>query len=248
MPLLVGRQVKEGDGRGSWDPVGQDADVGGRVYSTALSVLCLEVYYRYLPLYLVQGAPAVSVLRSHLAARDGHTDRATLTRLLSIGPSAAPALIDVLPECDESAQSRIVQFLATLPLDAEVCQALSRCLDCPNDLTRLKAATTLAGIGHPGAVRTLIELIHHPNTFVRSEAVDALAGSERPEALRGLIEALGDAEPFVATKALTALKRHTDGDTFDLQPSRSAAERKPAVDRWRRWLSERGAGQGGRKP
>jgi len=32
---------------GSWDPVGPWGWSGGRVYSTALGVLCLEVYFRY---------------------------------------------------------------------------------------------------------------------------------------------------------------------------------------------------------
>ena len=32
---------------GSWDPVGPWGYSGGRVYSTALMVLCLEVYFRY---------------------------------------------------------------------------------------------------------------------------------------------------------------------------------------------------------
>jgi hypothetical protein len=37
---------------GSWDPVGGGGiPRGGRVFSTALGALCLEVYYRYLPLY-----------------------------------------------------------------------------------------------------------------------------------------------------------------------------------------------------
>ena len=33
--------------RGSWDPVGVWGHEGGRVYSTAILALCLEVYYRY---------------------------------------------------------------------------------------------------------------------------------------------------------------------------------------------------------
>ncbi len=33
--------------RGSWDPTGRWSPQGGRVYSTALAVLTLEVYYRY---------------------------------------------------------------------------------------------------------------------------------------------------------------------------------------------------------
>ena len=36
---------------GSWDPVTYWDATGGRVYSTAMGALCLEVYYRYLPLY-----------------------------------------------------------------------------------------------------------------------------------------------------------------------------------------------------
>jgi hypothetical protein len=46
---LVDTQCEEGEGcrRGSWDPTGQWSPQGGRVYSTALAVLTLEVYYRY---------------------------------------------------------------------------------------------------------------------------------------------------------------------------------------------------------
>ncbi len=35
---------------GSWDPDTVWGSYGGRVYSTAMATLCLEVYYRYLPL------------------------------------------------------------------------------------------------------------------------------------------------------------------------------------------------------
>lgn len=48
--LLKGR-VKDGVAAGSWDPVCQLGTRGGRIYSTAMSTLCLEVYYRYLPFY-----------------------------------------------------------------------------------------------------------------------------------------------------------------------------------------------------
>jgi hypothetical protein len=42
----------EQDVDGSWDPVGGGhVPTGGRVFSTALGALTLEVYYRYLPLY-----------------------------------------------------------------------------------------------------------------------------------------------------------------------------------------------------
>ncbi|MEQ8763015.1 MAG: terpene cyclase/mutase family protein [Planctomycetota bacterium] len=45
--ILPNQHLEEGCLQGSWDPVGPWGEAGGRVYSTALMVLCLEVYYRY---------------------------------------------------------------------------------------------------------------------------------------------------------------------------------------------------------
>ncbi|MCW8133994.1 MAG: terpene cyclase/mutase family protein, partial [Planctomycetota bacterium] len=51
---LPNAQRKDGDFDGSWDPYFTEPTgyiYGGRVQSTALGALCLEVYYRYLPIY-----------------------------------------------------------------------------------------------------------------------------------------------------------------------------------------------------
>jgi len=48
---LLRSQRKSGTLAGSWDPSTVWGGCGGRVYSTAMAALCLEVYYRYLPLY-----------------------------------------------------------------------------------------------------------------------------------------------------------------------------------------------------
>jgi hypothetical protein len=45
--LLVQDQRQDGSFAGSWDPNDPWGRYGGRVYSTALATLCLEVYYRY---------------------------------------------------------------------------------------------------------------------------------------------------------------------------------------------------------
>ena len=49
---LIETQAKEGQARGSWY-FSDDwhANAGGRLYCTALAVMTLEVYYRYMPLY-----------------------------------------------------------------------------------------------------------------------------------------------------------------------------------------------------
>ena len=50
--LLVEKQCKGGpELDGSWDPVERCGWIGGRAYTTAMGALCLEVYYRYLPMY-----------------------------------------------------------------------------------------------------------------------------------------------------------------------------------------------------
>jgi hypothetical protein len=46
---LLRRQQTESSLAGSWDPDTVWGGYGGRVYTTAMAALCLEVYYRYLP-------------------------------------------------------------------------------------------------------------------------------------------------------------------------------------------------------
>jgi hypothetical protein len=44
---LVNAQLSEGPEAGSWEPNCVWGGYGGRVYSTAIAAMCLEVYYRY---------------------------------------------------------------------------------------------------------------------------------------------------------------------------------------------------------
>ncbi len=48
---LVGLQNKVGPRAGSWDPDSVWGGYGGRIYSTALGAMCLEVYYRFSPVF-----------------------------------------------------------------------------------------------------------------------------------------------------------------------------------------------------
>ncbi len=53
---LVESQRGSGPLGGSWDPNTVWGGYGGRVYTTALGTLCLEVYYRFLPMYVEAAA------------------------------------------------------------------------------------------------------------------------------------------------------------------------------------------------
>jgi hypothetical protein len=48
---LLSLQIKNGHAQGSWSPGGGHDRVGGRVYSTALAVCMLEVYYRHIRVF-----------------------------------------------------------------------------------------------------------------------------------------------------------------------------------------------------
>ncbi|MGE3806060.1 MAG: prenyltransferase/squalene oxidase repeat-containing protein, partial [Gemmataceae bacterium] len=49
--MLVNDQIKQGPLAGSWTPRDAREQTGGRLYSTALRLLMLEVYYSHLPIY-----------------------------------------------------------------------------------------------------------------------------------------------------------------------------------------------------
>ena len=55
---LLSTQRRGGKLAGTWDPDRVWGHYGGRIYSTAMGALCLEVYYRYLPIYGPAPVPA----------------------------------------------------------------------------------------------------------------------------------------------------------------------------------------------
>jgi hypothetical protein len=62
---LLATQHRNGELAGSWAPDTEWGPHGGRVYSTAMATLSLEVYYRFLPLYggATAGKPAAARAR-----------------------------------------------------------------------------------------------------------------------------------------------------------------------------------------
>jgi hypothetical protein len=54
---LIESQEKQGCASGSWNPTGDQwgKEAGGRIMVTSLNCLTLEIYYRYLPLYQMDG-------------------------------------------------------------------------------------------------------------------------------------------------------------------------------------------------
>jgi hypothetical protein len=57
---LISTQQTGGPNAGSWDPDALWGTYGGRLYNTTLSTLCLEVYYRFLPMYVHNPSADVS--------------------------------------------------------------------------------------------------------------------------------------------------------------------------------------------
>jgi len=73
VPCILKNQFPKGSGArtGSWDPIGPWGPDGGRVYATAMMVLCLETPYRYRRVHSVRPQLTKSVLEAlRAAARD----------------------------------------------------------------------------------------------------------------------------------------------------------------------------------
>ena len=76
--LLIAEQVHDGEFAGSWEPRDPWSGYGGRIYSTAMATLCLEVYFRFLPLYeqvFTGPAPAEPAAEHTGARRDDRNQR-----------------------------------------------------------------------------------------------------------------------------------------------------------------------------
>jgi len=174
--LLIAQQCSEGERRGSWDPppCGFDA-IGGRVYTTALNVLTLEVYYRYLPFYQGGAFDALDVLEKALRVRGADPVRRRALHLLGAFASqrAEDLLADALNDPDPGTRA-VAQRLLVERKSERVVPTLLQQLESLNVLARMQAVAGLGAFGGKRFIPQLIQALRDPERAVRERAINAL--------------------------------------------------------------------------
>ncbi|MBM4033064.1 MAG: hypothetical protein FJ291_14955 [Planctomycetes bacterium] len=204
--LLVARQCREGDRKGSWDPPERGFDAaGGRVYATALCVLSLEVYYRYLPFYRSEAFSALDILEKTLAVRGSDATRRRALHLL-------------VSFKDERAQGLLAAALAD-----------------PDPATRATAQRVLVDQKSERVVPDLLRQLESLNALARMQAVSGLARFDAKRFIPQLVKALRDPDKVVRDRAIQSLRKLT-GESFGFQADASADRREEAAALWDRWL------------
>ncbi len=209
---LLPNQRKEGHAAGSWDPAEMWlARFGGRLYSTTLNILNLEVYYRYLPIYrelAVEPTPDPTLIRTPEQA------------LASVGAESSGTRFAAL------------QLLAATQGD-EAFKALERSLGDPNSMVRWQAVKALAKRTEPRALDLLVAALRSEKGLLRRVLVDSLGERGDRRAVPALLEALADQDTEVRRRAVRALEK-LSGEGFGPEPAKWTAWWRDAAKSARR--------------
>lgn len=205
--MLIAHQETRGHRSGSWAPQGLWArQHAGRVYSTALCVLNLEIYYRYLPLYRLGPDAGLLAALHYGVEREPSADRRR--QLLE----------------------NLGQFLTE-----DVTARLREALGDEADVVRFEAARQLVRRGDASGVGVLREALTSPDSFRRGRAVELLGRLRSRQAVGALVEALADEQEFVAELALRKLQLLT-GERVPISATAPEQERRRlAAELRQRW-------------
>lgn len=187
---LLPQQVKRGSRKGSWEPV--DTWIGpimGDLYSTACSVLCLEVYYRYNPMHRADSAvapvasdspapdkPAPRVNPEPREDTDSPADRSRALRALvnAKGSGAVADLIKALSDEASSVRSTALSELGKLKAK-DAAPAVSNMLAQPgNDSLRFTIVDTLGRLGDRSVYPALVKLLGDSDESIQQAARNAM--------------------------------------------------------------------------
>jgi len=147
---------KQKHGFGSWAPYGEGwgrwGRMGGRVYSTAISVLTLEIYYRHAPAYLQE--------RAALSAADWR---------------------EYLRIMDDKRRARVAELMTEMRLEIGEPLLVDLLADA-NRATSLTAARGLAGMDSPLALPVLLDARTAALNELEGERLDRLIRRARAAA------------------------------------------------------------------
>lgn len=217
---LLENQVLKGPRKGSWPA--DDTWIGpimGDLYSTACSILCLEVYYRYNPTHRPAQPPAAGV-----AADTPETDRRKIAGFpkpdsdvaeqpkpkTPSGPSARSAALRAIAK--EKGLGAVADLIGALKDES-----LSVRTTALTELGRLKAAD---------AAPSVAAMLADPaNDSIRISIAYALGKLGDRSQYPALIRMLGDSEKSVAEAAKSALGQLSGGQDHGINK-----------DAWRDWF------------
>jgi hypothetical protein len=191
--FVVGLQCEEGCEAGSWDPEdGWMGPYGGRLYATTLNILCLEVYYRYLPLY-----------KSKVAVQfEEEKDDATLETEDALRIAVDPAM-------STGKRLKALQALESVS-GKEASRVLEKALADPKQVIRWQAVRSLGARKDKETVPALVAALNRGSdraltaTFLR-----ALGQIGSRKALEALLPYLSHEESRFRSCALSALQKAT---------------------------------------
>ena len=171
--LLV-HQRRGGCLEGSWDPSDVWGLVGGRIYSTTLNILNLEIYYRYLPLYSGGTLRTVDAL-VFVIEKGNRTDGVEAIRLLGRfnDEKARQYLVKLANGDDHQLAMEASVALAERRDSAAIAPLLAQ-LKSANQFERYRAVRALSPMVGQGLVPVFIELLRDEKATVARQADLAL--------------------------------------------------------------------------
>ncbi len=198
---------------GSWPAFGRGwgkwGRAGGRVYSTALAVLCLEVYYRYEPAFLAaEGLLDERGLRAGIVARSG-SERELWAMTAADLPAhvAEPVLVDWLGDADARVRLRAGMALARYgsPLGRGVLEALRPVVTATEQAAIRETLDRLAALTFPRAYGEIVRVDADSSLVV----FDTRGGATYVGQELWIVRGVGNAEPAAPPERAIATLRVT---------------------------------------
>lgn len=172
--MLIRNQRKDGHVDGSWDP--DDAWIGpyaGRLYSTTLNILNLEVYYRYLPLYVDQPQEIRPVSGDGTTIQSGSKDPRAVGELTNDKVRTAEELLLDLQARDTLTRWKAARGLADIG-EVRAIPVLLGIIPGMDATSRAMFLEVLARFDHPEVPGFLGGYLDDANERVRDAALKGL--------------------------------------------------------------------------
>jgi len=201
---------------GSYDVVGPFTERGGRIYSTALCTLMLEVYYRYDRFPEVRNLSVTGSIQDQIAPllrllgnSGDEVARGVAMRRVEdeFGTAAQGPLLRLLRESQDPQARHDASFLLRRCATSAVLTDLLELMMDSDDVVLANVSQTLARVAHPACVPELVKRLEDPRVAVRGHAARTLGKVGDVSALEGLV-ARSTVEPdgWVKNEILEAIR------------------------------------------